>query len=190
VKFVLHMATMLAVLFIVTTTVEAQQTTRPTKGCLHNLAWQRWGYTKAHTNVIQSIRETQPDHVQWTHVASQHGCMVGIKRAKKLRLAEDSRWSKLRLQRSGVRWIIRRQFHSAGMDVVRTAFKVVSCESSFHWNAYNGADSGIWQINYVHHLPKYIMFSPELSTGWAWRASDHGRNFSPTWVCATRLGIA
>lgn len=158
--------------------------------CLHDLKWQRETYQKAHYNVTQSIQEKAPAPTKFLHPYSNRQCLVSKTRLSDLRRGEQLHWSRLRLSRSGVKWIIRRQFQSQGREVVLKAWKVASCESGFRWYAYNGSDSGVWQINFVHNVSKEIMFSPELSTAWAWRASDHGRNFSPTWTCATINGIA
>lgn len=178
----------LAVLFIIPTTAQASEP--PTPACKQALKWNRWNYTKAHINVQQSIRNRNPKPTQWSIAPSQHGCLGQLHKAKALRVAENARWNKLRLQPSGVKWIIRRAFWRFGSNVVRDALHVASCESNFRPNAYNGADTGVWQINYVHHVPDHVMRSPELSTGWAYRAYlDGGRRFSPTWVCATIKGI-
>lgn len=185
------MAILLAVLFILPTTVGAKPT--PIEQCRHDLAWQRWNYTKDHVNVIQSIRQQYNNklHNRWASPRNLDGCRHMAERARSLRLAEHAHWKRLRLQPAGVKWIIRRTFIRAGHDSVLLAWKIVSCESNFNVNEYNGADLGIWQIELSAHpeITWRIATSPELSTAWAWRASDHGRNFSPTWVCATYYGI-
>lgn len=190
-KFKTHMAMVLAltIALLVPQAIQARQlptkNAAPTPECLNALKWQRWNYTKAHINVIQSLKQYNPKPVAWSNAnSSERICRTRLASAKKLRLAEVGAWHKLRLQPSGVKWIIRHQFWKSGRDIVRNALRVASCESNFLPNAYNGADTGVWQINYVHHVPDHIMRSPELSTAWAWRASDGGRNFSPTWVCA------
>lgn len=190
VKFALHMAIFLAVLFSLSTTAGAKSHEPVTKTCLHNLAWQRWSYTKAHVNNTQSIQQRVPDVVHWNSPNSQLQCHGMVSRARSLRLAEQSRWSRLRLQKAGVKWIIRKQFQRAGHDIVLHAWKVVSCESNFRPNAKSSTgDLGTWQINQVHNLSDAQRTSPEYSTGWAWRASEHGTNFSPTWVCASHYNI-
>lgn len=184
------MAILLAVLFTVNTTAQAKQP--PTKSCLKSLSWQREGYTKAHINVIQSIRQYQPANINWGHVRNDNvQCKHLVSTARRLRLAEQSRWTRLRLQPKGIRWIIRRQFRSAGRNSVLSAWKVVSCESNYNYREWNGADLGIWQIELAAHpeVTREIALSPEQSTAWAWRASKHGTDFSPTWVCATYYGI-
>lgn len=173
-----------------TTTVRSEKATATTN-CLHSLAWQRWNYTKAHVNVTQSIRQHEPTRVHWHHPTTQSGCKTAVFSAKRLRHLESAHWAHLRLQRQGVKWIIRRQFRLAGREAVLRAWQVVSCESSFHpFEKSSTGDVGVWQINQVHDLPDSFTENPELSTGWAWRASSHGTNFSPTWTCATLRGIA
>lgn len=180
-KFALIMAAVFATLFV-------PSISQAKTGCMQSLKWQRTEYTKAHVNITQSIQQRSPASVHW-NIPNKRNCSELVASAKALALAEQAHWNKLRLRPEGVKWIIRRQFQLAGREAVLRAWQVASCESNFRWNAYNGADSGVWQLNYVHNIPKHIMFSPELSTGWAWRASDHGRNFSPTWVCASHYGI-
>lgn len=159
--------------------------------CKTHLAWQRWDYTKAHYNVTQSVRGVAPSRTHWHKPNNLAACHTAVRSAMVLRKAETNHWRHLRMQRAGVKWIIRRQFSKAGPEAVRLAWKVVSCESSFNPTRVSSTgDTGTWQINWVHHVPQYVMRSPELSTGWAWRASSHGTDFSPTWVCAVRLGIA
>lgn len=188
-KFRLITALIIATLFIAPQVSNASEP--PTPACKQSLKWNRWTYTKAHINVTQSLKQHNPKSVAWldgNH--SQHICSARVASAKSLRLAEVKAWNKLRLQPSGVKWIIRRAFWRYGSNVVDDALHVASCESNFRPNAYNGADTGAWQINYVHHVPDHIMRSPELSTGWAVRAwLDGGKRFSPTWVCATIKGI-
>lgn len=186
-KLVLHMAILLALLIAPQL---SQAKDPPAPGCIKALKWNRWNYTKAHINVTQALRRHNPKPVRWIDGnSSQRICKHRLRKAKALRLAEQQAWSKLRLQPEGVKWTIRKQFQSCGDKCVRDAWQIVSCESNFKPRAYNGADSGIWQINQIHNVPKYVMFNPELSTGWAWRASKHGTDFTP-WVCAHRYGIA
>lgn len=159
--------------------------------CKSQLAWQRMDYTKAHINVTQSLRGHAPKRTHWHRPTTTSQCHSAMATAKHMRRLERTHWRHLRLERPGVKWIIRRQFSKAGHWAVLLAWKVVSCESSFNPTRVSSTgDTGTWQINWVHHLPERVMRSPELSTGWAWRASSHGTNFSPTWVCASRLGIA
>ena len=161
------------------------------KTCLDHLAWQRWSYTKAHIDVTQSIREIQPKQTVWRQPGSQRDCRLALRSARSLQRTEVEHWQRLRMQKQGVKWIIRRQFRLAGRSAVLKAWQVVSCESNFRPYARSSTgDVGIWQINQVHGIPDSITTSPELSTGWAWRASSHGTNFSPTWVCAGHYGIA
>lgn len=165
--------------------------TLPTSSCKHSLAWQRWNYTKAHYDVIQSIRQGAPERNKWSHPTTQTQCRDARWQAKMLRIAETKHWSHLRLQRQGVKWIIRRQFRHAGRGAVLRAWQVASCESNFRpYVKSSTGDVGVWQINQVHDLPDSFTESPELSTGWAWRASSHGSNFSPTWVCASHYHIS
>lgn len=160
--------------------------------CLHSLAWQRWNYTKAHYNVTQSLRQSAPKENKWARPRTNKLCLASLESTKRLQRGESAHWNRLRLSRSGVKWQIRKQFRSAGRKIVLQAWKVVSCESSFHWNSISSSgDYGIWQINHQAHpdVTRRVAFSPELSTGWAWRASKHGTDFSP-WVCAHHYGIA
>ncbi len=187
-KFKLITALIFATLFVAP--ISQAKSTPPTSSCLHALKWQRWNYTKAHLNVTQSLKLHNPKRIHWTVPIKQSQCRLANSRVKALRLAENAHWNKLRLQPAGVKWIIRRAFWKFGKHVVHDALHVASCESNFLPSAFNGADTGVWQINWIHHVANYIMRSPELSTGWAYRAYiDGGYRFSPTWVCATIKGI-
>lgn len=182
----------IAILFATLITPQVSNASEPpTPACKQALKWNRWNYTKAHINVTQSIKQHNPKPVRWLPgISSQRICANRLATSKVLRLAEVRAWNKLRLQPPGVKWIIRRAFWRYGSSVVDDALHVVSCESNFRPSAYNGADTGAWQINYIHHVPDHVMRSPELSTGWAVRAYlAGGRRFSPTWVCATNKGI-
>lgn len=179
----------LAVFAILPLSVQAKDT--PTTHCLSSLSWQRDGYTKAHVNVTQSIQQRQPLSTNWSNPRTQRQCRSAVESARGLRVKEQNHWSILRLHKKGIKWIIRKQFASAGRRIVLAAWQVVSCESSFHpFEVSSTDDTGTWQINWVHHEPLRVMDSPELSTAWAWRASDHGKHFSPTWRCAVIYHIA
>jgi hypothetical protein len=159
--------------------------------CKTHLSWQRWDYTKAHYNVTQSLTGKAPVATKWSKPLTVASCESALKNVRVLRSREHHHWAILRLHRLGIRWIIRRQFSKAGDWAVAAAWKVASCESSYQpFRVSSTSDTGVWQINWVHHVPYAVMTSPEASTAWAWRASDHGTNFSPTWVCASNLGIA
>lgn len=175
------------------TAVQANEVVRPaSKQCLRKLAWQRWTYTKAHYNVIQSLRQLAPSNNKWNAPSSSRECLVSLYVSSKLQRGESAHWNRLSLSRAGIKWEIRKQFASAGRNVVRQAWQIVSCESGFKWNDVSPTgDYGIWQINAQAHpdVSRETAFSPALSTGWAWRASKHGTDFS-SWVCAHIYGIA
>lgn len=181
----------LGLLLFVVPSVQAKEES-PTPTCIDHLKWQRWQYTSAHVNVQQALHEKEPVQTKWTKPKTQTKCRDAKWQAKMLRIAEQKHWDKLYYSKQGVKWIIRKRFRSQGRQVVLNAWQVVSCESGFYYLSWNGRDAGPWQIELsAHHEVSWKMATdPQTSTDWAWRASSHGHNFSPTWVCAQLKGIA
>lgn len=135
----------------------------------------------------------------WPHSHCGVRCHQLIVRYSHERQHAEAAWNAIRhgTDRAAVRKIIRFWFRSA----TPTAYAVASCENSFVAN--NGpsptGDWGVWQINYSAHSRAFgpddasffrVVNDPWESTQVAYRWSDHGTNFSPTWVCATIHGIA
>lgn len=94
--------------------------------------------------------------------------------------------------RAGAQRVVRYRFHPCGAIAVTHAFDVVEHESGWDRDSVNSAgDTSWWQFELPAHPDISVAEARDIdwSTKRAVRDSDCGRNFSPEWTAATRLGI-
>lgn len=158
--------------------------------------WQKATMMKYRQQVARANGSPSP---AWPRTHCEVQCHHLIVRYSHERLDAERAWDAIRYgtTREAVRKIIRYWFRSR----TTTAFVVAGCENDFV--ADNGpsptGDWGAWQINYAAHSRAFgpddasffrVVNDPWEATQVAYRWSDGGTNFSPTWTCATIHGIA
>lgn len=139
----------------------------------------------------------------WPRLHCEGQCPRLIRSLRAQRRSAEHAWNQIRYgaDRAAVKKIIRFWFSRGGRLVLADAMTVADCENDFV--ASNGpsptGDWGAWQVNYIAHSRAFgnddasfyrTVNDPWEATQVAWRWSDHGTNFSPTWTCATIKGIA